>query len=63
MSDSETTNKFSLIDLPDIPDSIDNAFKNLSDSLTKNIGKTFADIWFLVLKHFSDRHEKTNEVC
>ncbi len=48
MSDSETTNKFSLIDLPDLPKSVDNAIQNLSDLPTKAVGKTFSDIWFLV---------------
>lgn len=48
MSDSKTTNKFSLIDFPEIPESIDNAAKNLTDHPTKNIGQTLGDIWFLV---------------
>ena len=29
-----------------IPKSIDNALKNISDKPTKEIGKTFSDIWF-----------------
>lgn len=32
-----------------IPDSLDNAVKNITDSPTKAIGETFSDLWFLVL--------------
>ena len=45
---NETTNKFSLIGLPDVPDSVDSAVKNLTDETTKNIGQTFGDLWYLV---------------
>ncbi len=38
--------KKSLIDL--VPDSVDNAFKNITDKPTQNMGTTFADIWYLV---------------
>ena len=38
--------KKSLIDL--VPDSIDNAVKNVTDKPTQNIGTTLADIWYLV---------------
>lgn len=36
-----------------LPDSIDNAIKNLTDEPTKNIGKTLGDIWFLVFGNIS----------
>lgn len=38
----------SLIKLPELPDSIDNAVKNLTDKPTQGIGQTFSDLWFLV---------------
>lgn len=57
MSD-ETKNKFSLIDLPDVPDSVDNAVKNLSDIPTKNIGQTFGDLWYLVFGGISHAADK-----
>lgn len=58
MSTSETTNKFSLIDLPDIPDSVDNAAKNLTHSLSKNIGQTLGDAWLLVFGGISHAADK-----
>lgn len=54
MSD-ETTNKFSLVDMPN---SIDNAVKNLTDVPTKNVGQTFGDLWYLVfggITHAADK--------
>lgn len=57
MSD-ETTNKFSLVDLPEVPDSVDNAVKNLTDKPTQNIGQTFADAWYLVFGGISQKAEK-----
>lgn len=57
MSD-KITNKISLLDLPDLPDSIDNAIKNLTDSPTQNIGRTFGDIWFLVFGGISAKADK-----
>lgn len=39
-------NKNALINL--IPETIDNATKNLSDPITKSIGATLDDIWYLV---------------
>ena len=51
-------NKFSLIDLPDIPDSVDNAFKNLTDKPTQNAGQTFGDIWYLVFGSISHAADK-----
>lgn len=58
MSDSETTNKFSLIDLPDIPESIDNAAKNITDYPSKNIGTTLGDVWYLVFGGISQAASK-----
>ena len=51
-------NKFSLIDLPEIPDSVDNAFKNLTDQPTQNVGQTFGDIWYLVFGGISHAADK-----
>ena len=38
----------SFINLPDLPDSVDTAIKNLTDKPTQGIGQTFADTWYLV---------------
>ena len=38
----------SLINLPDLPDSIDTAVKNLTDKPTQGVGQTLADVWYLV---------------
>lgn len=57
---NETTNKFSLIDLPDVPDSVDSAVKNLTDETTKNVGQTFGDLWYLVfggISHAADKRQ------
>lgn len=43
MSDKDS----SLIKLLELPDSIDNAVKNLTDKPTQGIGQTFSDLWFL----------------
>lgn len=54
----EKINKFSIIDMPDFPPSIDNALQNLTDKPTKNAGETFGDIWYLVfggLSHIADK--------
>lgn len=48
--------KKSLIDL--VPDSVDNAVKNITDKPTQNIGTTFADIWYLVFGGISQAAEK-----
>lgn len=48
--------KKSLINL--IPDSVDNAIKNVTDKPTQNIGTTFADIWYLVFGGISQAAEK-----
>lgn len=57
MSD-ETTNKISLLNLPEVPDSVDHAFQNLTDVPTKNIGQTFGDIWYLVFGSISHAADK-----
>lgn len=57
MSDGNT-NKFSLIDLPNVPSSVDNAIENLTDAPTKNAGQTFGDLWYLVfggITHAADK--------
>lgn len=51
----KTTNNFSLVDLPDIPASLDNAVKNLTNKPTKKIGDTLADAWFLVFGGLSHK--------
>lgn len=55
---SETTNKFGIIDLSEVPDSVDNAIKNLTNEPTANMGKTFGDIWFLVFGSISQLADK-----
>lgn len=55
---NETTNKISLINLPDMPDCVDNAIQNITDEPTQNIGKTFGDLWYLVfggISHLADK--------
>lgn len=53
-----TTNKIGLINLPDIPESADNAIKNLTDAPTQNVGKTFADLWYLVFGGITQAADK-----
>ena len=48
--------KISLIDL--VPDSVDNAVKNITDKPTQNMGTTLADIWYLVFGGISQAAEK-----
>lgn len=48
--------KKSLIDL--VPDSVDNAVKNITDKPTQNMGTTLADIWYLVFGGISHAAEK-----
>ena len=48
--------KNSLIDL--VPDSVDNAVKNITDKPTQNMGTTLADIWYLVFGGISQAAEK-----
>lgn len=49
-------NKKSLIDL--VPDSVDNAIKNITDKPAQNMGTTFADIWYLVFGDISHAADK-----
>lgn len=53
-----TTNKIGLINLPDFPESVDNAVKNLTDVPTKNAGQTFGDLWYLVFGGISHAADK-----
>lgn len=53
---NETTN--SLINLPDLPDSVDNAIQNLTDKPSLSIGTTFSDLWDLVFGPISYLSEK-----
>lgn len=57
MSD-ENTNKIALVNLPDMPESVDNALTNLTDSPTKNAGQTFGDLWYLVFGGISHAADK-----
>ncbi len=41
-----------------VPDSVDNAVKNIIDKPTQNIGTTLADIWYLVFGGISQAAEK-----
>ena len=51
-------NKLGLINLPELPDSVDNAVKNLTDSPTKNMGETLGDLWYLVFGGISAKADK-----
>lgn len=53
-----TTNKIGLVNLPEIPESADNAIKNLTDAPTQNVGKTFADLWYLVFGGITQTADK-----
>lgn len=48
--------KKSLINL--VPDSVDNAVKNITDKPTQNVGTTLADIWYLVFGGISQTAKK-----
>lgn len=48
--------KKSLIEL--VPDSVDNAVKNITDKPTQNMGTTFANIWYLVFSAISQDADK-----
>lgn len=55
---NDSTNKLSLIEFPELPDSVDHAVENLTDYVTKNAGQTFGDIWFLIfggISHIADK--------
>lgn len=55
---NETTNKFALINFPEIPNSVDNAAKNLTDKPSQNMGATLGDLWFLVFGSISQKADK-----
>ncbi len=42
----------------EVPKSVDNAIGNLTDKPTKEIGSTFADLWYLIFGGLSERAEK-----
>ena len=42
----------------DLSDSANNAVTNLTDSVTKNVGQTFGDIWYLVFGGISHAADK-----
>lgn len=44
--------------IPELPESVDNAIKNISDLPTQSIGQTLADCWFLVFGGLSQLAEK-----
>lgn len=48
----------SFINLPDLPDSVDNAVKNLTDKPTQGIGQTLADAWYLVFSPITQAANK-----
>lgn len=58
MSNKETSNTISLINLPDVPEAVENAAKNITDYPTKNIGQTLGDIWYLVFGSLSQAADK-----
>ena len=69
---------FDNLEINAIPDSVDNAIKNLTDEPTKTVAHTLSDIWYLVfgvISHTADkrrmryahdldclRHELTNKI-
>ena len=53
----DTTNNFSVLNA-DLPESVDNALKNLTDLPSKNVGQTLSDCWFLVFGGISQLAEK-----
>lgn len=48
----------SLINLPDLPDSIDTAVKNLTDKPTQGVGQTLADVWYLMFGGITQAADK-----
>lgn len=55
---NETSNKISLVDIPELPESVDNALKNITDEPTQNIGHTLGDLWYLVFGGITHAAEK-----
>lgn len=47
--------RMSTMDVVKLPDSVDHAIENISNPLTKAIGNTFGDLWFLALGGISHR--------
>lgn len=47
-----------LISLPEIPDSVDKAVKNLTDKPTQVVGQTLSDIWYLVFGGITQAADK-----
>lgn len=57
MSDNNTTNKNSLINV-ELPGFVEHVGENLTKQVTTNAGQTFGDIWFLVFGGISQLAEK-----
>ena len=58
MSDDSTTTNLSLVSIPEVPNSVDNAMRNLTDAPTKSMGQTLSSIWDLVfgpINHAADK--------
>lgn len=55
MSENNTTNTILNVD---IPPSVDNAFQNLTGNVSKSIGDTMSDIWYMVFGGISYCAEK-----
>ncbi|MCM1039822.1 MAG: DUF4393 domain-containing protein [Ruminococcus sp.] len=51
-------NNNSLINIPNLPPSIDNAIQNLTDKPTRSIATTFSDLWDLIFGGISYLSEK-----
>lgn len=47
-----------LVNIPDLPPSVDNAIKNITDKPTLAVGTTFSDLWDLVFSSISYLSEK-----
>lgn len=46
------------INIPVVPESVDNAIKNLTDGPTRSMGQTLSDIWYLVFGGISQKAAK-----
>lgn len=58
MSDDSATNNLALVNIPEVPNSVDNALHNLTDAPTKSMGQTLSSIWELVfgsINHVADK--------
>lgn len=47
-----------MLDIPPLPDSVDNAVYNLTDKPTDSVGKAFGDIFYLVFHHFTQEADR-----